>query len=412
LRQGSYATPTGGLFPRAGQTWESCRTSPCGANERATITGGSQANIIVLDDGVDGGANVTFRNLTLSGSTLSAVNVVKVQNFTLDGLDISGWNSSNTDYEHGILLSYYGTPMQNFVVRNCRVHDPGSANVNSGAIAVGGPSSNGRIQHNTVHNAAMGIWFDVDAGNPNLGYTPHLVQGNKVSAISGVCYHIEHGSAWIMKKNIANGCGLEGIRIRPSGVGMRGHRYYNNTIYGASTNALWIPNETGDELFTDGKFKNNILINNSSKPAVNVGTPNHNDSTVIFQNNWIRNLGSGPGVCWGDASGDFSQSCERPGVAYANTAAGYSAWDTAASNVSGTKTGDPLFVNAAGGDFRLCEALGNPVPGCAGTSAAIDAGVYVGLPYNGAPPDLGAIESSGSGTAELPAPQNLRIVNP
>ena len=124
---------------------------------------------------------------------------------------------------------------------------------------------------------------------------------------------------------------------------MAGHRYYNNTISGAK-HALWIPNERGDELFTDGQFKNNIFINHhATNPAVNIGTPNHLDPTVILENNCIRNLGGGPGVCWGDASGDFSPSCEPPGVSYADTAAGYAAWDDAAPNVRGVQTGDPCL---------------------------------------------------------------------
>ena len=384
FRPGSYATPPGGLFPKAGQTWESCRTSPCSATETATITAGSEPHVIALDDGHDGGANITFRNLTLTGGTLSTIRAAAVADLTLDGLDISGWNTSNTDHEHGIQLASHGPAMQRLRVKNCVVHDPGSANVNSGGIVVGGPSSAGVIQNNSVRRAAMGIWLDTDAGDPQQGFTPHTVKGNIVQDIGGVCYHIEARSAWIMEQNIADGCGLEGIRIRPGGVGMAGHRYFNNTIYGASTVALWLPNETGDQVFTDAQFKNNIFIStHAADPVVNVGTPNHTDATVIFEVNWLLNLDAGKGVCWGDHAGtqtspDFSQSCESPGVPYANTAAGYAAWEAAAANVAGVYTGDPLFVDAAQGDFRLCQGEGNPAPTCTGTSPAIIAGVNVG----------------------------------
>jgi hypothetical protein len=182
-----------------------------------------------------------------------------------------------------------------------------------------------------------------------------------------------------MQQNIANGCGLEGIRIRPGAPGMTGHRYDNNTIYGAATVALWIPNETGDQFITDMQFRNNIFISrHAADPVVNVATPNHLEATVIFQDNWLLNLGAGSGVCWGDASGDFTPSCESPGVLYANTAAGYAAWDAAAASVSGVYTGDPLFVDPAQGDFRLCQGVGSPAPRCTGTSPVIEARVNVG----------------------------------
>jgi hypothetical protein len=319
-----------GIEPKAGQTWQAYN------DESVTITTGSHKNVFT----VYGGDNVTIQNLTLTGGTESGVHALESANLVLRNLDVSGYNTSGVEYNHGILLSDWGPAMRNFLVEACHVHDAAAEMYWSAGIAVGGESSGGTIRNNRVTNTDTGIWLDVNAGDPKLGYTPHLVQGNVVEDIWTVCYHIEQGSSWIMEQNIANGCGLEGIRVRPSRVGMTGHRYYNNTISGAK-HALWISNYRGDEVFTDGQFKNNIFMSrHASNPAVSIATPNHRDSTVIFENTCIRNLGGGPGVCWGDASGIFTALCEDPGVSYADTPAGYAAWEASAPNVSGVSTGD------------------------------------------------------------------------
>jgi hypothetical protein len=62
---------------------------------------------------------------------------------------------------------------------------------------------------------------------------------------------------------------------------------------------------------------------------------------------------------------------------------------------------DPRFVNAAAGDFRLCEGSGVPAASCTAKSQAIDTGTNIGLLYNGTAPDLGALES---GTSPTPTP--------
>jgi hypothetical protein len=85
-------------------------------------------------------------------------------------------------------------------------------------------------------------------------------------------------------------------------------------------------------------------------------------------------------------------------------------WNASASQVTGNIAGDPLLVNPASEDFRLCTAVGQPSASCAGSSIAIDAGVNVGLPYNGTAPDIGALESGVSATpTPTPTPTSLVI---
>jgi hypothetical protein len=404
IRAGTYTSNVSGssISPKAGQTWQSYN------GESVVINAGSHANIF----GIYSANNVTIQNLILKGGTSHGINAESSDNLVLRNLDISGYNTSNGDYNHGICLAGYGTVMQKFLVDGNKVHDPAFGEVSAG-IAVCGPSSGGTISNNVVYKTGGdGIWFDVSAGSSGFGYTPHLVRNNIVHDVPHYAYHIEARSSWHMEGNVAYNCcdySYSGIHVRPgnpAGVGMKNHRYFKNTIISRGP-AFTVTNEPGTEIFTDAQFKNNIFISTQSDyGVVKIANPFHTVSTNIFQNNWINADASTAGICWGERSGQggpFSDCITQNGGAlYPDSTSGITNWQNETpSRLSGHKVGDPLFVNRAAGDLHLQPS-----------SPAIDAGVYVGLPYNGAAPDLGALESEGSGTTELQPPENLRIVNP
>ena len=171
-----------GIEVKAGQTWQSY------GSESATIAAISHKSVFY----VYGADDATIQNLTLTGGTEHGVHIQASNNFKLRNLDISGYNTSGGQYNHGILLSDWGPAMNNFLVEDCHVHDSATEGDTSAGIAVGGESSGGTIRNNRVTNTDTGIWLDVNAGNPNLGYIPHLVQSNVVQDSWHVCYHIEH----------------------------------------------------------------------------------------------------------------------------------------------------------------------------------------------------------------------------
>ena len=127
--------------------------------------------------------------------------------------------------------------------------------------------------------------------------------------------------------------------------------FYNNTVVGTDTLSPYGDNsgfyQAGDNN-SDGvaKVKNNIFAYNS-RGVVRMG-----DSFLYSSNNlYYENVVDTVGITSDGGNNVFA---------------------------------DPMFVNADGGDFRL--VYGSP---------AIDAGVDVGLPYEGDAPEIGAYEGSG-----------------
>ena len=402
-----YNTPTGGLAPKASQTWEGCRAANCGTNETVQINSNGQQHIINVPDASSG---VTIRYLTLVGGTQAAIRADLADNLTLDTLDISGWGTSCTDilngWPHAIQLASGGSganQMTGIVVQNNTIHDGASCpGLEWAGIGIGGESGGGLIKNNTVlgPNISDGIWLDVRAGAPHLGYTRHTVDGNTVANTPRICFHIEDESSWILQRNIGYGCN-EGIRVRPAYPQMQGHRVYNNTI-SAGQVGIWLSDDeqpSGPQTFTDSEFKNNIVLASGGR-ALLVSSPYQSDTTNFYLNNLFRNTGGTPDICWGGSGTDFNASnCNSPGTSYTN--AQIANWNAVSAQVDLNISTAPVFVNAAGGDFRLCVAAGNP-SGCASGQPAgiIDGGVNVGLSYNGSAPDLGALES----TPASPAP--------
>ena len=130
---------------------------------------------------------------------------------------------------------------------------------------------------------------------------------------------------------------------------------------------------------------------------MNVAEPYATDPTVIFPNNIIRNLGAGAAVCWGDNDGDFSQNLYGPWhhlCQYAKQGSIAGIPPTPMSVRSGSPSPIPCrsLPLRARGISACATASGQPVAGCTGASNGLNAGVDVGLSFQGSAPDLGAKE--------------------
>lgn len=209
---------------------------------------------------------------------------------------------------------------------------------------------NNVIRNNTI-SGSSGYGIHVYDENKYGGSTPKyeniIIENNYVTNSrnsSGIIISAGESSSLgvemdgvVVRRNIVTNCD-DGITIRYYGQ-IRNVEIYNNTVYDNRRNGISVA--AYDVNFVT--IKNNILSSNRSKQISISSSLTH---LVVSHNLYHQpeSIGSG-------------------------------------TNDDSPVFGDPLFVNPSAGDFHLQA-----------NSPAIDAGVNVGLPYNGAAPDIGAYE--------------------
>ena len=265
------------------------------------------------------------------------------------------------------------TIQYNVTIENNEIHDCGlTANgegiyVGTDPLQAGGVPDRTKyinIKNNHIYNT-KGEGVDLKAGSSDC-----IVQNNLIHDTYEGYNGAIHAGHWdspliipnyvIASNTIYNvtGNGGYGIIIKSGAISI-----YNNIIYNTTQYAIQVRDIKGTGL--TAKVYNNTLYKNS--PG---GIQILNNAIVESKNNLL----------WGNGSGDI----------------GY----------------DPLFADAADGDFRLCTGVGSPVASCSGRSKAIDTGINVGLPFTGTAPDLGALESNSSSLPLLLSPSNFLVKTP
>ena len=313
---------------------------------------GPQLTII---DGNQAGSVVTFA----SGETLQSVlygftvRNGKASSSSLDGGGIRISNASPTivgnvisensaaDNGGGISVRFGSPLIQGNVIRNNGQTSGFSGGVGGGGLAIIGAAAaqvlNNDISNNSWYSASGGGISLFAAGTPTI--QNNLVANNSAYSQGGGFWIVNRSDAAIIQNVIiGNSAAVGGGVYWMVPAGARGPFLINNTIYANAS-------PQGSGIFADGfdaqaRIVNNVIVATAGQTSIFCGATN--DSNVpVFQTNDV-----------------FSAS----GVPYGGICASQ-------TGLNGDISADPMFVNAAAGDFHL--QVGSP---------AIDAGTAGGTP--------------------------------
>jgi parallel beta-helix repeat protein len=304
---------------------------------------------------IDGKDHVTLRGLTVRSSPYYCIQISGASGVTIDKLVVDTCEHGGIVFDQGcdnakVLSSEVkGTDKCG---KSCGTHEAITFSETNNFVAAG----------NYLHH---GVKEGIDAKD---GSSNGLIYNNTVANMGQVGIYLNHCTKVKVYKNRVHDNGASAFQIAVGDLAMNAHVTANNEIY---QNEAWNNAYCGIEFWSagSGRMDNNKIYNNVFYNNSHYGVQlTDSDSKVygnIFRNNII--VGNKLGGVTGDADS-------------ANTISHNLFHNTGASAGTNKVTGDPAFVNAAGGDFHL--KAGSP---------AINAGYDMGLPKVGQQ-DIGAHE--------------------
>lgn len=326
-----------------------------------TCPGSPTGTIVQGNTFTDNRQNAIFlqhaENTLIENNTISGMKCGRTVDATTDAIGIGIWDSGTS--------SSSGTIIRNNTIRD---HQPySSCGLTPGA-----------------YQTYAAIWCDVEPRNglieKNLIY--NINQEGDGANMESQGLFIEAGcSGWVAKNNIIHDIGGAGIRQRMARSGRTANQYYNNTIYVTGTHGFEGGNTTGSAGIGNATIENNIFMD-AGQYQVYFEDPAGSTITVNY-NLYYSSTGGGIGL-WNGSGGNFTQ------------------WKTAYGGDANSVNSNPLFVNAASGNFQLQS--GSP-----GATAGLTIGAvtedYAGTSRT-APYSMGAYEFVAGGIARRKVNQN------
>jgi len=262
-------------------------------------------------------------------------------------------------------------------------------------------------------SATVSIYFNANHG---------LVEGNTIhsaSAVHGI--YVMHGDSNVIRNNYVSGVNKYGIHIYDEQKYSHPARITNllvekNTVIGSQSRSGIIISAGQSKDFSieiDGVLVRNNVVTNNFEDGITIRYYGSVRNIDIYNNVMHRNVADGLRISANDVdnitikNNIFSANGVHIDVysSLNNLLVSHNLYWKPSFLGSGATDNhavyqDPLFVNDVEGDFHLRP-----------NSPAIDAGVDVGLPYNGNAPDLGCFEydqsSSRESSPKVPGKFNL-----
>jgi hypothetical protein len=279
------------------------------------------------------------------------------------------------------------------VVANNDIHDCGRRSISYNVYTDNGKHTpnlvfeNVVFEHNTLHNGYHTTGFDISHGNAmfdtfrNFTFRNNFIYDDPtdnpadgVNDFTSMSLYLAPGAGLFTDFKIHNNV-IKNPKQKGLAIGaVRNLKIYNNVIYGMNPNiGSYRPMVSIAGDYRDLEFKNNIVY-----------------GTVDRDRFMVRGVyfgGSQAGVASMDNNIYYQTDPDQPIVYVSAENYTMAEWSQYKSDtqwdLNSPPPQDPLFVKPANNDFRL--RAGSP---------AIDAGVDVGLPFQGDAPDIGAYESS------------------